>query len=89
MKGRKGRSGGGKVEDAGGNKEVMDEAKERKRGGRIPAFKDGGKVMSGKAKFRMDRPGRKKGGRVGANNTPLSTANASVSGAPGSPNPNG
>jgi hypothetical protein len=31
-------------------------------------------VMGGKARMRLDRPGRKLGGRVGADRAPLSTA---------------
>lgn len=31
-------------------------------------------VMGGKARMRLDRPGRKLGGRVGADRSPLSTA---------------
>lgn len=37
-------------------------------------FKDGGVVGGKKAKMRLDRPGRKMGGRVGADCAPLSTA---------------
>lgn len=36
--------------------------------------KDGGKVMGDKAKARLDRPGRKRGGRAGADMSPLTTA---------------
>lgn len=31
-------------------------------------------VMGGKARMRLDRPGRKRGGRVGADMSPLSSA---------------
>ena len=31
-------------------------------------------VMGGKARMRLDRPGRKRGGRVGADTSPLSSA---------------
>jgi len=31
-------------------------------------------VMGGKARMRLDRPGRKRGGRVGADTAPLSSA---------------
>lgn len=37
-------------------------------------FKDGGVVEGKKGKMRLDRPGRKMGGRVGADCAPLSTA---------------
>lgn len=68
MKARhKKRSSGGAIE-AGGNPEVFKEAKERKRGGRAM------KMEGAAAKMRLDRPGRKTGGRVGADKSPLSTA---------------
>lgn len=35
---------------------------------------DGGKVMGKMGKMRLDRPGRKRGGAVGADKTPLSSA---------------
>lgn len=60
------------------------EAKERKHGGRVkdcmPERKHGGKVkdehrVEGKmAKMHMGRPGRKSGGRVGSDKSPLSSA---------------
>lgn len=71
------RAAGGKVVYAGAGSNVLKEAEERKRGG---------KVMHAEgeaAKERSDRPkrarggavpGRKRGGGVGANLTPLSTA---------------
>lgn len=37
-------------------------------------YKDGGKVHGKKSMMRLDRPGRKMGGRVGADCSPLSTA---------------
>ncbi len=55
------RASGGRVEDAGGNKDVMDEAK---RGSAKVAYKDGGCVDGAKSRMRLDRPGRKTGGRV-------------------------
>ena len=54
-----------KAYDAKGS-EVEKEAKKR-------AF--GGKVEGDKPKHRMDRPKRKDGGRVGADKSPLSSAN--------------
>lgn len=74
-----------------GNKNVVDEAEEdktgdedRKKGGKVMKKRaKGGKVIGlmtgGGVKARMDRPGRKSGGGVGANTTPLSTANRVVS----------
>jgi hypothetical protein len=84
------RASGGSASDKpdviSGNKDVL-AAAERKRGGKAKK-KDGGKVIGlmtgGAAKQRFDRPGRKSGGRVGANTSPLSTANTVVS-APSAP----
>lgn len=57
------------------------EAMEKKRGGAcMPKRKHGGRLkeehrVEGKmAKMRLDRPGRKAGGRVGADKSPLSSA---------------
>lgn len=61
MKEKMGRASGGRVEDAGGNKDVMDEAR---KGSAKVAYKDGGCVEGGKSRMRLDRPGRKTGGRV-------------------------
>lgn len=61
---------GGGVAIAGGNPEVIKEAKARKSGGKCI-----GKMHGGAATKRLDRPGRKRGGRVGADVAPLSTAN--------------
>jgi len=66
--------GGKAVAYAGGDSNVMKEAEERKRGGKVKVEGEGEK-----AKARHDRPKRAKGGRVkgagiGANLTPLSTA---------------
>lgn len=52
---------------AGGDSNVVKEAKARKKGGSC-------KAMGGKAAKRLDRPARKTGGKVGANERPLSTA---------------
>jgi hypothetical protein len=73
--------GGRTMLKAAGNPDVFEEAEgekdySRKKGGR--ARKDGGKVvglMSGGAvRPRLDRPGRKRGGRVGADMAPLTSA---------------
>jgi hypothetical protein len=71
---------------ASGNPDVIKEAEgkedyakgdERKRGGRAKR-KAGGKVIGlmtgGGVKPRLDRPGRKRGGAVGADRSPLSSA---------------
>lgn len=65
---------GGGIAVASGNPRVIAEAEERKKGGKV-AMKMEGK----KGKMRLDRPGRKSGGRVGANTSPLSTAHNSAS----------
>jgi hypothetical protein len=54
----------------------------RKSGGKVVGLMTGGKVRP-----RLDRPGRKRGGGVGANATPLSTAHSSTSQDAGSSNP--
>lgn len=79
MKGKKRASGGVVDKDAspkevyaGAGSNVVKEADERKDGGRVK--KEGGKVDGKKAKMRLDRPGRKMGGRVGADRSPLSEA---------------
>jgi hypothetical protein len=69
---------------AGGDSNVVKEAKERKRGGACN-YKKGGDVEGKMAMKRLDRPGRAKradGGKVGANERPLSTA-AHTSNRPG------
>lgn len=81
MKGRSKRAGGGVVDKddaprmvyAGAGSNVVKEADERKRGGSVKAKKEM-KVSGAKAKMRLDRPGRKMGGRVGADKSPLSSA---------------
>jgi hypothetical protein len=63
-------------------KESYAEGDERKRGGKVKKKEHhratGGKVLGlmtgGGVKPRMDRPGRKRGGGVGADMSPLSTA---------------
>lgn len=55
--------------NAGGDQNAAKEAEERKRGGRM-------KAEGEESKKRMDKPhrGRARGGRIGANLAPLSTA---------------
>ncbi|MDE2096490.1 MAG: hypothetical protein KGL39_04530 [Patescibacteria group bacterium] len=71
---------GGKVDFyAGGESNTAKEAEEKKHGGKVHK-KHGGKVkhmghMEGHhGKHRMDRPGRKRGGGVGADMKPMSSA---------------
>lgn len=60
-----------------GNPDVFEEADERKRGGKVHKKKHVRMPEGKMAKHRMDRPGRKMGGRVGADKHPLSSAHAS------------
>ncbi len=73
---------------AAGNPDVIKEAEgkedyakgdEKKHGGKVKhKRKDGGKVLGlmtgGGVKPRLDRPGRKSGGRVGSDRSPMSSA---------------
>ena len=66
---------------AGKGSNVEKEAKEKKHGGRAKrkhggAAKHVGMVAGMAAKKRADRPARKRGGKVGADQAPLSTAHA-------------
>lgn len=64
------KASGGKIEHAGGNPEVIKEAEEKKKGGKVHHMK----MHGHHGKHRLDRPGRKRGGRVGADLSPLSSA---------------
>lgn len=80
MKGKKKRSGGGGVMKVSGNPNVFKEAAARKDGGRVKS--EGtviGRMTGGAVRPRLDRPGRKAGGRVGSNAAPLSSAHATTS----------
>lgn len=75
------KAAGGKIEPAikpkaynaeGSN--VEKEADEKKRGGKVKKMRRGGHVEGMHGKKRLDRPGRKRGGSVGADMHPLSTA---------------
>src|SRR5262245_15636295 len=89
------RAKGGKAMVVSGNPNVLKEAKEgttgdkdtvgRKSGGKVTG-KAVGLMTGGKVRPRLDRPGRKRGGGVGANATPLSTAHNTV-GSAGSSSP--
>lgn len=80
------RAMGGKAQVVSGNKNVISEASEdedgKKKGGAVKKRKKGGKVVGlmtgGTVRPRLDRPGRKSGGAVGANTSPLSTAHNTV-----------
>ena len=56
---------------AGGESNVVKAARERKKGGRLVSD---AKAEGKKAHDRMDRAPRKKGGRVGSENSPLTGA---------------
>ena len=81
--GRVKRKEGGRVGlKAAGNPDVFKEAEgeesySRKKGGRAKHRRDGGAVQmtGGAVRPRLDRPGRKRGGRVGSDMSPLTTAN--------------
>lgn len=87
------RAKGGRVDmKVSGNPDVFKEAEEKEgsknKGGRVHKHKH--HHMHGHhPKHRMDRPGRKKGGRVGADNAPLSSAHHGgyTSNPKGSPSP--
>lgn len=64
------KAGGGAVPaKVSGNPDVFKEAAGRKKGGKVL-----GKMDGDKAKKRFDKPGRKNGGRVGADKSPFSSA---------------
>lgn len=77
-------------EDKTGDDDTVGENEKRKRGGKVKKAK-GGKVIGlmtgGQVRPRLDRPGRKAGGGVGANRSPLSTAHSTTSQDAGSSNP--
>ena len=92
------KKGGGRIGIvASGNKDVVEEAKEdkdgdetgfeRKRGGKVKKKKEKHAMDGKEPKHRMDRPGRKRGGAVGANTSPLSTAHKAGHGTDGSSDP--
>ena len=70
-----------------------DTVKDHKRGGKVKKHhrNTGGKVLGlmtgGGVRPRLDRPGRKAGGGVGANRSPLSTAHNATSQDAGSSSP--
>lgn len=68
------KSGGIATSVAGGNPKVIAEAEEKKKGGKAV-----GKMQGPMSRHRLDKPGRKTGGRVGADKSPLSSANSSSS----------
>lgn len=87
-KSRHNRKSGGRTEmKVSGNPDVFKEAEDKhgtamKKGGKVKRA-SGGKVIGlmtgGGVRPRLDRPGRKSGGRVGADKSPLSSAHSMVS----------
>ncbi len=82
------------LEEAKDDKDGEETGHERKHGGRMKKKekrKTGGKVLGlmtgGGVRPRLDRPGRKSGGAVGANTSPLSTAHRISGGTDGSSKP--
>lgn len=79
-------SGNPDVKKEAEGKEPYDEGDERKRGGKVKKKHHrakGGKVIGlmtgGGVRPRLDRPGRKRGGGVGADRSPLTMAHHSTS----------
>ena len=73
------RAKGGAVVYAGEGSNVLKDAKERKKGGRVEGEGDAAKARAdrrarGGAVAAAVAPGRKRGGSVGSNERPLSTA---------------
>lgn len=81
------------IKEADDDKDGDETGHERKRGGKVKKGKRqaGGKVIGlmtgGGVRPRLDRPGRKSGGAVGANRSPLSTAHSGGQGTDGSSSP--
>jgi hypothetical protein len=77
---------------ASGNPNVIKEAEEHKKGGKVgkhkkhhrakggPVTKTVGLMTGGAVRPRLDRPGRKSGGRVGSDTSPLTSAHHARSG---------
>lgn len=83
-------------EEAEDDEDGAETGHERKHGGKVKKHKKhhratGGKVLGlmtgGGVRARLDRPGRKSGGAVGANRSPLSTAHGGGHGPEGSSSP--
>lgn len=58
---------------AGKGSKVVSEAEKKKKGGKV-CRADGGKIQGEYSRPRLDRPGRKRGGRIGSDTSPLSSA---------------
>lgn len=71
---------------AGGDSNVLKEAEKRRRGGRVHRGKRPMHVEGGEPRHhRLDRPGRKRGGAVGADSSPMTEASRLTM--PGAGNP--
>jgi hypothetical protein len=64
------------TDEAHGDEKKRGGKVKRKTGGKAEMKKEMGKVEGEERRHRMDRPGRKRGGGVGADKTPLTTASA-------------
>jgi hypothetical protein len=75
-------SGNPDVEKEAEGKEEYAKGDEKKKGGMVKKKKraTGGVVEGSAPKMRLDRPGRKRGGGVGSNRSPLSTAHSGKAG---------
>lgn len=67
---KKSHKASGGIAVAAGNPYVLKEGEEKKKGGKAM-----GKMHGPMSRHRLDKPGRKTGGRVGADKSPLSSAN--------------
>ena len=91
---RHGKKGGGRtgmwvsgnpdVEKEAEGKEEYAKGDEKKKGGKVKKAR-GGLVEGAAPALRLDRPGRKRGGGVGSNRSPLSTAHSGKAGGNESP----
>lgn len=70
----RGHPGGEDFYNAKGSHEEREVEEGEKRGGRVKKKKDGHHADGGRAMRRLDRPGRKRGGGVGSDMRPLSSA---------------
>lgn len=70
----RGKPGGEIPYNAEHSREMKEAEEGAKRGGRVRKKKDGHHAEGGRARHRLDRPGRKRGGGVGSDMRPLSSA---------------
>ena len=75
------------AEDKHGTRKRGGKVKHRAKGGGLAPDKDIGLMTGGAVRPRLDRPGRNRGGGVGADTSPLSTAHSGSHGGGSTPNP--